>query len=393
VYFTSYARLDAKGTKLGRVFERIKDRVRSALGVGHPDDIAAIAFGDTYSVETGEDWQRQLAAAVHQARVLVCFVSPTYCNSEWCAKEFAVFRRRLEHFEQLDGQRASGAPPRKLRAIIPVLWELGTMPSAIGKYQYDNHRFPPSYATMGLRALCALKETRDAAEKTIGVIADAIHEAAKAGLPALEPCLDFQLLPRSFDNPGPYGIALVALTARGPQLPIGFGDTLAKAVDRVADQLKVPWRELPVDAGLAARVDAAVIERQVVVVVTDDTSAAAQPFAGYLGQLQAAAAPLAVLVGTRAMVSDDAAARAQLAGLAAAGSHTTAGSHAIESFALGNAALLESRLAALVIKRRAALVAADPLVKVDDLALTDDADRAGIAISSRPGLRGPGAPP
>jgi hypothetical protein len=374
VYFTSYARLDAKGTRLDKVFERIKDRVRSLLGIGSAEELAALAFVDSQSIDTGEEWRAELATAVHEASVLVCFLSPTYFNSEWCAKEFAVFRRRLA---------AAGARPR---AIIPVLWEIGFIPSAVARYQHSNDRFPKSYASEGLRALCALKASRDDAEKAIGLIAAAIHAAAADALPPIAPCLDFAQLPRSFDNPGPYGIALLAVTARGPQTRIGLSDTLARIVDRVADQLKIPWRELPVDAAIPATIGAAVADRQVVVVITDEASTAAMPVASHLDQLQAVAAPVLVLVGTSAAAPDDAAARARLPGLAAGGVHT------IEAFSLKDAGALQSQLAARVTKRRAGMIAADPLVKVDDAQLAGDADRAGIAITSRPGIRGPGNP-
>lgn len=313
MYFTSYARLDAEGTKLTRVFERLAIAVRARLGITDREEIKALAFLDSRTIETGDQWQDRLATAVHDARVLVCFLSPTYFNSEWCAKEFAVFRRRLE---QLDHGR-----PRP-RAIIPVLWEITQLPRVVSQYQYANDRFPPSYVREGLRALCALKASRDDAEQAIHLIAEAIHDAARGGLPALRPCIDFRQLPRSFDNPGPYGIALVALGGRGPQARIGLADTIARVVDRVADQLRVPWRDLPVDGELAATVTAAAAARQVVVVLTDEASAIAEPHAGYLAELGASCVPLIVLVG-RAAPPDDAAARAAVPALAG-------GVHAIE---------------------------------------------------------------
>lgn len=374
VYFTSYARLDAQGTKLQKVFDKLRVRVRARLGLNEPGELDTIAFVDAKDIQTGEEWQERLAAAVHQARVLVCFFSPTYFNSEYCAKEFAVFRRRMDRL---------GAGGPRPRAIIPVVWEIGVMPSAVAQHQYTNERFPATYASQGLRALYALKSSRDDAEKAIDVLADAICDAATGALPALDSHLDFNVLPRSFDNPGPYGIALAALTPRGPQRRIGVADTIARVVDRVAHSLAIPWWELPVNASLPDVISTAHGERHVVVVVTDDASSRAEPFATYLEGLLESPVPLVVLVGAPPPPTEPVASAAlqALAGLEL---------HAIESFALDNAESLASRLAKLVSKRRAALVHGDPLARVDDPQIVAAADREGIATATRPGLHVPG---
>src|SRR5262245_2894430 len=114
VFFTSYARLDSnKFSKLDRVVEELRERVRSKLGAKAAQDVG---FFDTQDIQTGADWERVLGTALRHARILVCMCSPTYFNSEFCAKEFEVFRRRL--------QDAADAF-KDVRVILPVLWDVG----------------------------------------------------------------------------------------------------------------------------------------------------------------------------------------------------------------------------------------------------------------------------
>ncbi|HEY0990296.1 MAG TPA: toll/interleukin-1 receptor domain-containing protein [Kofleriaceae bacterium] len=371
VFFASYARCDDnKFSRMHSVIELLEERVRSLRGGASTQ----IAFVDVASIQTGDDWQNRLSTAVHEAYVLVCMMSASYFSSEWCAREFAVFRRRLE----LLGSQAPGV-------IIPVIWDIGTIPRAIAKYQYDNERFPKQYAAEGLRTLRSVKKRRDAYLLTIDELARRIHEAAAHALPALAPPMPFDALPRAFDNPGRYNLAMVVLHPRGPQwlIDAAAGKTLAERVDAVAASLGVPWRDVTLDGGLCAEIQRAVKhDRAAIVVVTDEQTAAMPPFAGHVAALDGCSLPpLAVLVAA----NDDGAPRRLFPTLA-----STSPRVLLDTFTLGGSAALETKLGRLAEKLRMALLAEDPVTKVEDAALQEGAARAGISIATQPMLAGPG---
>ena len=64
------------------------------IGVGE----AKVAFIDTDSIKTGEDWNSRIAGALQITKVLVCVYSPNFFSKErrheYCAKEFDAFLRR-----------------------------------------------------------------------------------------------------------------------------------------------------------------------------------------------------------------------------------------------------------------------------------------------------------
>jgi len=115
-FFTSYARPDAnRVSKLDKVVEELLERVRAKLGLAlKPQEVG---FFDRTNIETGKKWEEVLGNDLRTARVIVCLCSPTYFNSAFCAKEFEVFRRRLENADK----KVQGLP-----IVVPVIWEPGS---------------------------------------------------------------------------------------------------------------------------------------------------------------------------------------------------------------------------------------------------------------------------
>lgn len=172
--FLSYARNDRnKYSKLKAVIDHLDHRVSELRAMTPP-----VVFFDENSIETGEQWERAISRAAHESQVLVCMLSASYISSEWCAKEFDVFRRRVV---------AAGSDARV--AIIPVIWDIreDQIPSALRAYQYKNSATPDVYLAEGLRSLRALKKRRDAYITTIEHLAQTIAKAAQRLLPALSP--------------------------------------------------------------------------------------------------------------------------------------------------------------------------------------------------------------
>ena len=235
-FFTSYARLDNnKYSKLNAVVEGLKERVRAKLGARSTDQVA---FFDTRAIKTGAEWEKFLGDALRRSRVLVCFCSPTYFNSPFCAKEFEVFRRRLER---------AGETYRDARVVLPVIWDIGSegiwLPQSIQKYQFTDKRFPDRYTMDGLCALKRVKGQRENYVKAIEVLADIITAASSLILPPWSDPIIFDQLPQSFHNPntGPYNLAVIVLNEKGTQwVPAEDGIPVARTIEVVVSSLKVP---------------------------------------------------------------------------------------------------------------------------------------------------------
>jgi hypothetical protein len=379
VFFLSYARTDnTKQSKLRSVIADLEERVRTLRGDGR----TPLAFLDVSSIDTGQEWETLLSKAAHEVYVLVCMMSASYFSSEWCAKEFDVFRRRLARVNETMRD-----------AIIPVLWDLkkgANIPAALGAFQYDNERFPPKYLEEGLRTLRNLTMRKDAYVRTIDELARRIHEASMRALPPLRPEIAFDDLPRAFDNPGPYNLAVVVMHEAGPQWRVDAAGAvpLARKVDEIAHRLKVHWQDIVARPGLPARIhDLITKDRAAVVVVVDDATAASVPAAQRIAELDAAAPQrVAILIDTTA--DDDSAARRLFPTLAARTDRVLFG-----TFSAARPGSLEARLEFFAAKLRSELVAEDPATKVADPALEQAAAREGIAITTRPSLSGPGGGP
>src|SRR5882757_6904657 len=93
-FFASYATLDNKSKWLQKVVLDLRDRVRERLGALDAAQVGFFAVFD--GIPAAADWERALGDGAREARVIVCFCSNTYFNSEYCAAEFEIFRRRLK---------------------------------------------------------------------------------------------------------------------------------------------------------------------------------------------------------------------------------------------------------------------------------------------------------
>src|SRR5687768_10063047 len=116
IFFTSYARLDNRDGKLAKAIDAIKDRVIAKTGE------AATVFFDTTDLKNGIEWEQALGDALKEIRVVVCLCSPSYLKSAFCAKEFEIFRRRVD------------ADAKNTVAIIPVVWEPVALPEVIRRF-------------------------------------------------------------------------------------------------------------------------------------------------------------------------------------------------------------------------------------------------------------------
>jgi hypothetical protein len=284
VFLTSYARQDNDEGLLRSAVLEISKRVRAKLGLKvDPDEIA---FFDTSDIRTGTEWEHVLGDALRRLRVLVCMCSPTSLNSEYCAKEFELFRLRVE---------AAGEAARDKVVIVPVIWERGAppmiLPDVISNYQRKDDRFPSGYGAHGLSKLARFESQKQTYVETLEVLAEIIGNAyAESALDEWPNQIDFEKLPRWYHRPeeGRFNLAVSVFHSDGTQWRPGNGlRSIGASVDRVAKALRIAWREVTADATLPESIANAKQLGHGALFVVDSSAVSKAPFRAYLDLLEA----------------------------------------------------------------------------------------------------------
>lgn len=390
VFFMSYARDDNSDAKLGKAVQALSERVAAKLGMAASDASNAVFF-DVEAIRTGQDWEQRLGDAVRNTPILVCLCSPTYLSRAHCAKEFEVFRRRLE---------AAGAAMKDKVAIIPVIWEPGAprmvLPEALLRFQWRDERLPKSYGSEGLSQLARFPSQREKYLKTIEYLAESIGDAhAMSSLPDLPGSVKFEDLPLWFQNPqeGPYNLRVIVLHANGTQWkPKLGGASVGAVVDGVSGLMKMAWEEIQPGPTLEQDLRKADAERQVSLLIVDQPDVVKVPWSAYLKAVdEAALQNCAVIVGLPP--SSDPSGVPNFGDLAtylrAVLPNSYIGTSFHDVFRTDDTSTLGFALTRAATRVRAALVAADPPTRVEDAALTEAARSEGIPIETRPVILGP----
>jgi hypothetical protein len=115
-FFFSYKRVSETAYQR-KFFEDLSNEVRALREL---DKKVQVGFFDQ-RINPGDEWEPRLAEALQDSKVLVCAYSPKYFESEYCGKEWQVFRMRRDlHVRQRRAQgQADAVPPTFIR---PVLW-------------------------------------------------------------------------------------------------------------------------------------------------------------------------------------------------------------------------------------------------------------------------------
>jgi hypothetical protein len=95
LFFFSYSRADWEyDVYLERFFADLDMKVAMVTGAG----TRKVGFRDEKDVKTGDDWAREISAAVQTSPVLVCIYTPNFFSAErtheFCGKEFMAFLKR-----------------------------------------------------------------------------------------------------------------------------------------------------------------------------------------------------------------------------------------------------------------------------------------------------------
>ncbi|MEO7179067.1 MAG: toll/interleukin-1 receptor domain-containing protein [Allosphingosinicella sp.] len=383
MFFASYARLDNDKKRLRTVILDLRERVRGKLGAS---DASTVGFFDAEDgIPAASEWARTLGDAARQARVLVCFCSNTYFNSEFCANEFEIFRRRLEKVK---------AAAANYNVILPVIWDPGSMPLAVSRHQDSatSQGFPDDYRRHGLLALRRNRTAKSQAayNAALDAIATVIHAAVnKPALPPLAPPIVFEDLPGVFDNPGPYSLRIGGLHAKGLRWELQPGQTLRFLVEEVVATEHRAWRVMKVDDGIAGDLEDAASAREGVILIADASAIAGGAWKVRASKIDVAAGKACrVLVGIRdangAGLTPDAATTQLQALMPGLAGHGTA-----IAFDADDPLAFKKLLAEQMVVLNMSMVAEDDAARINDSSLANDALRDGITVATRPSVAGP----
>jgi FxsC-like protein len=150
-FFFSHARADFDPF-MEQFYE---DLIKDIAGRGQI--LPAIAgFRDQANVEPGETWPPAMSAALARCRTFVYVHSPWYFASEYCGKEWRVFRDRVRRCA-----RASNLAPSGPQLMLPVLWyrptDVSVLPDAVAEIQYTHKDFGEIYSREGLQHIIKRK--------------------------------------------------------------------------------------------------------------------------------------------------------------------------------------------------------------------------------------------
>ena len=90
-FFLSYTRAN-NDAFLKKFFEDLSQGIRDIKGLPKKTEVG---FFDQQDIELGEHWDDTIVQALQTAKVFLAVASPAYFKSEYCGKEWAIFRDRL----------------------------------------------------------------------------------------------------------------------------------------------------------------------------------------------------------------------------------------------------------------------------------------------------------
>ena len=134
-FYLSYAR-QSEDVFAERFFEDLSDAIRARAGIA-PD--VAVGFIEPNAPKAGDAWNGAVADALLKCRTMVCLYSPAYFRSDYCGKEWQVFRMRQELYAER-GRAAGRQDAAWPQSLKPVPWiplpSPGTLPKAAADTQY-----------------------------------------------------------------------------------------------------------------------------------------------------------------------------------------------------------------------------------------------------------------
>lgn len=295
-FFFSYTRAN-NDPYLQTFFQDLQEEVRQRRGLPAG---AQVGFFDQRSIELGDAWDDDIVAALQTCKVMVSLASPAYFNSDYCGREWALFRRRCQ------AAAAGGVVPPLLKSVVWIEFPLDRLPAEVQGCQLtlgDPHSL---YNTKGARHLLMRPRNRD---EYIDLIDNLTTQIVAAGYAhPLPPLLDVPALaavrsafrasaltglpaPAPAPAAGPRQVNFIYVAAHPDHIPAGprrdayvdagggdwrpFYPADARRVhplmQNIASDPALDFSsiEVPFGTDLIARIDEAWRQRQIVVIVVD----------------------------------------------------------------------------------------------------------------------------
>jgi hypothetical protein len=102
--FLSYTHVKDEYKAVSLFRKHLETELRKKTG-----NVTLTLFQDKDGIRGGDNWEERLRSELKSARVLLILVSPTWLKSDWCRREYEIYR----------DASPSGAP----RPIVPILWD------------------------------------------------------------------------------------------------------------------------------------------------------------------------------------------------------------------------------------------------------------------------------
>ena len=119
-FFLSYTRAN-NDAFLQSFFEALSQAIRDRRGLAKS---AVVGFFDQRDLELGEQWDQSIVEALQTSSVLLAVASPAYFKSEYCGKEWELFRRRIAAI-------GSTPLPPLIKPIVWIPFNIATLPSSV----------------------------------------------------------------------------------------------------------------------------------------------------------------------------------------------------------------------------------------------------------------------
>jgi FxsC-like protein len=289
-FYLSYARGDAS-EYVKRFVHDLRQEVSQYAGLSSE---ATVGFFDAETLQLEDDWRNEILSALQSSRTMVCLYSPRYFNSEYCGREFQLFRSRLELYRE--ASLSPVVPP----AILPVrlLPMNKSLPRSVSDITLDDPDFPRDYAEEGLLYMMKLRSKRDAYLDFVSRFArKLVKVATEYQLPAPETVPSLLDVPNAFadkgttpeaSHAGPSSVEFVFVAAtreemKEKELKFNMGDYGVASWDwkpysehqagiiaqRIAVQEGFLYRAIPLGSDLMERLAEAEKTNTIVVMLVD----------------------------------------------------------------------------------------------------------------------------
>lgn len=190
-FLLSYGRRDDVGGALvTRFYKSLVNAVAQKAAIQTQIRPEKIGFFDQ-SMETGTHWPNGVSETLASCRTLVCLISRSYIESQYCGKELQIFTARLE---------SSGNQRSPL--ILPIAWDSfawshGTLPEALSNIYFPVDGPGQAYEEEGLVGLVR----RGQHEKFVRRFAEHLVSVAEEfPLPSSAQIQPFDMVPSVFHS-------------------------------------------------------------------------------------------------------------------------------------------------------------------------------------------------